>query len=61
MDKRVREEMDPHDLQDLEDMPEINEPLQNKAGVGKKGKKKADGSAEEPEVDPGIDYLRWSD
>jgi hypothetical protein len=61
MDKRVKEDMDPRDFQDLEDMPEIDEPLQNKAGAGKKNKKKADDFAEEPDVDPGIDYMRWSD
>lgn len=61
MDKRVREEMDPRVLEDLEDISEKNESLHNKAGTEKRGKKKADGSAEEPEVDPGIDYMRWSD
>lgn len=61
MDKRVKEDMDPQDFQDLEDMPEIDEPFQNKAGAEKKIKKKADDFAEEPDVDPGIDYMRWSD
>ncbi len=61
MKKRAGEEMDPQDLQDLEDIMEIKEPLQNKVGEGKKAKKKADGFAEEPDVDPGIDYMRWSD
>lgn len=61
MEKRTGEEMDPEYLQDLEDASEIEEPLENKAGVGKKAKKKADGFAEEPDVDPGIDYMRWSE
>lgn len=61
MDKRAGEKMDPQDLTNLEDKPEIDEPLVNKAGVGKKAKKKADSHAEAPEVEPGIDYMRWSD
>lgn len=36
MEKRVGEEINPEDLQDLEDIPEIKEPLQNKAGAEKK-------------------------
>lgn len=61
MKKRVGEEINPKDLQESEDIPEIKEPLQNKAGAEKKAKKKADDFAEEPDVDPGIDYMRWSD
>lgn len=61
MKKKVGEEMDPENMEDLQDMPEINKPLQNKARVVRKTKKKADDLAEEPDVDPGIDYMRWSD
>lgn len=61
MKKRVGEEINPKNLEEMEDIPELEEPLENKTGDGKKAKNKADDFAEEPDVDPGIDYMRWSD
>lgn len=61
MKKRVEEEMDQQDLEALEDIAELEGSLQNKAKTGKKAKKKADSFAEEPDVDPGIDYMSWSE
>ncbi len=61
MEKRNGEEMEPRDLQELEDIPDIKAPLTNKAGAENKAKKKTDDLAEEPDVDPGIDYMRWSE
>ncbi len=60
MEKKIGEEPD-RELQDLQDIPEIKAPLTNETGAGKKPKKKADDFAGEPEVDPGIDYMRWSE
>lgn len=62
MEKRAGEKMDPQDLRDLEDMVDTKESIENKFGTGKRDKKKtADDFAEEPDVDPGIDYMRWSE
>lgn len=61
MKKKAGEEMEQEDLRALENISEIEEPLQNKTRAGKKAKKKADDYAEEPDVDPGIDYMRWSE
>ena len=61
MKKRVGEETAQQDFEALKEISEIKEPLQNKAGVGKKAKKKADDYAEESDVDPGIDYMSWSE
>lgn len=60
MEKRIGEETG-RELQDLQEVPELKAPLTNKAGAGKKPKQKADDYAEEPDVDPGIDYMRWSE
>lgn len=61
MKKKAGEETDQQDLKALENIAESEEPLQNKIGAGKKAKKKADDYAEELDVDPGIDYMRWSE
>lgn len=48
--------------QEPEAISNIKEPgFENKAGPKKKARKKADDFAEEPDVDPGIDYMRWSE
>lgn len=60
MEKKLGEETG-QELQELQNMPEIKTPLTNKAGAVKKHKKKADDYAEEPDVEPGIDYMRWSE
>lgn len=61
MKKKAGEEIDQQELKALENISEIEEPLLNKTSAGKKTKKKADDHAEEPDVDPGIDYMRWSE
>lgn len=60
MEKKIGEETG-QEPQEVQDMPEIKTPLTNKAGAGKKHKKKTDDYAEEPDVEPGIDYMRWSE
>jgi len=48
--------------QEPEAISNIKEPgFENKVGPQKKAKKKADDFAEELDVDPGIDYMRWSE
>ena len=60
MEKKIGKETG-QELEELQNMPEIKTPLTNKAGAGKRHKKKADDYGEGSDVDPGIDYMRWSE